>query len=467
MRFARYVHFSHLSMVGVLALAALARPVAVCAGGWAATPNSGAQSVVVGSDGAVYTDWGAAFSDQIARSTDHGVSWQPSSGPGSVGFSFYQTRALAVDPSGAIYAAFNAGGNANFHAELSVSRDAGASWTLLLSDSQTQYLDLRVDPFSPQTLYLLDGLAGLFGHLRRSSDGGAHWTEIDGTLVAGIGAQGSVTALALDSQTPGRLYAAAAGPSGVLPPVPVLFTSSDGGSTWTRSAAILPAIFAILVVDPFQSSGIYGGGATGIFRSNDGGQTFVSESAVPATQIVADPVHAGRLYAATPTSGVLASADAGATWTPLNTGLTNLTVSALALDAAAGYLYAATWTGVFVYQFPNPGTLVLNAAHPFTITLSATDQRTGRTGAGVATQVNDLWGYFGLPAITGNPNNPEVFVKLLDGTAINGRYWFFYGGLTDLEYTLTVHEDATGLTRTYTKPAGSECGGSDTGAFGP
>ena len=31
---------------------------------------------------------------------------------------------------------------------------------------------------------------------------------------------------------------------------------------------------------------------------------------------------------------------------------------------------------------------------------------------------------------------------------------------------LTVTDDTTGATKTYTKPAGSECGGSDTAAFG-
>ena len=107
------------------------------------------------------------------------------------------------------------------------------------------------------------------------------------------------------------------------------------------------------------------------------------------------------------------------------------------------------------------------AAHSFTITLAATDQRTGRTGPGVATQMNDIFGYFSIPSITGNPSNPEVFVKILDGIGVNGRYWFFYGGLTDLEYTLTVTEDASGLTKTYTKVAGSACGGFDTEAFTP
>jgi hypothetical protein len=59
------------------------------------------------------------------------------------------------------------------------------------------------------------------------------------------------------------------------------------------------------------------------------------------------------------------------------------------------------------------------------------------------------------------------FVKILDGISVNGRFWFFYGGLTDLEYTLTVTDDATGTTRTYRKEAGSARGGFDTAAFGP
>ena len=99
--------------------------------------------------------------------------------------------------------------------------------------------------------------------------------------------------------------------------------------------------------------------------------------------------------------------------------------------------------------------------------VSPNNERTGGAAPGVATGVNDLWGHFSIPAITGNPNNPEVFVKMLDGTAIDGSYWFFYGGLTDLAYTLTVTETSTGRQRTYTKPAGSECGGSDTAAFRP
>jgi hypothetical protein len=110
---------------------------------------------------------------------------------------------------------------------------------------------------------------------------------------------------------------------------------------------------------------------------------------------------------------------------------------------------------------------LLDPGRSFSVSLAATDQRTGRTGPGLPLPVSNILGYFSIPAITNNPGNPEVFVKMLDGTAINGEYWFFYGGLTDLEYTLTVTDEATGRQRTYTKPAGSECGGSDTAAFAP
>ena len=109
--------------------------------------------------------------------------------------------------------------------------------------------------------------------------------------------------------------------------------------------------------------------------------------------------------------------------------------------------------------------LALNPSHPFDVTLSARDPRTGTTAAGAALPRNDVFGYFSIPGLTGDPSNPEVFVKLLDATAFDGHYWVFYGGLTDLEYTLTVRDRSTGRVQTYFKAAGSACGGFDTTAF--
>jgi len=112
------------------------------------------------------------------------------------------------------------------------------------------------------------------------------------------------------------------------------------------------------------------------------------------------------------------------------------------------------------------GTLVLNSAHSFNITLVATNQHNNNVqGAGVALPQTDTFGYFSLPSITNNPSNPEVFIKILDGRPINGFYWVFYGHLTDLIYDISVKENATGITKVYHKNAGNEAGGFDTTAF--
>jgi len=104
--------------------------------------------------------------------------------------------------------------------------------------------------------------------------------------------------------------------------------------------------------------------------------------------------------------------------------------------------------------------------HPFTVTIVATNQHNNNvTGVGQAIPQNDLFGYFSFPSITGNPDNPEVFVKILDGTPVNGQFWVFYGHLTDLIYDLTVTEVATGITKTYHKDAGNAVGGFDTSGF--
>lgn len=111
-------------------------------------------------------------------------------------------------------------------------------------------------------------------------------------------------------------------------------------------------------------------------------------------------------------------------------------------------------------------TLRLNVGHPFTVKLTATNQHNGNTqSAGLAIPQNDLFGYFSLPGATGDPNNAEVFVKILDGRGINGQYWVFVGHVTDLIYDLTVTEVATGFTKSYHKDAGDQVGRSDTTGF--
>jgi hypothetical protein len=54
-----------------------------------------------------------------------------------------------------------------------------------------------------------------------------------------------------------------------------------------------------------------------------------------------------------------------------------------------------------------------------------------------------------------DPSNVEVVIKVLDGCAINQRFWVFAAGLTDTNVRLTVRDTATGQVRQYESPLGS------------
>jgi hypothetical protein len=62
-------------------------------------------------------------------------------------------------------------------------------------------------------------------------------------------------------------------------------------------------------------------------------------------------------------------------------------------------------------------------------------------------------------------SNLELIVKVLDGRAVNRHFWVFYGGLSDVEYTLTVTDTATGARETYTNPAHRLASAADVSAF--
>ncbi|HYL05614.1 MAG TPA: ELWxxDGT repeat protein, partial [Thermoanaerobaculia bacterium] len=66
-----------------------------------------------------------------------------------------------------------------------------------------------------------------------------------------------------------------------------------------------------------------------------------------------------------------------------------------------------------------------------------------------------------------SPDNLEVIVKVIDGRALNGYFWVFYGALSSVEYALTVTDTVTGLAQRYFNPLGDLSSAGDTTAFGP
>ena len=85
----------------------------------------------------------------------------------------------------------------------------------------------------------------------------------------------------------------------------------------------------------------------------------------------------------------------------------------------------------------------------------------GATGVGTAVPLTGDTGYFWFFT----PNNVELVVKVVDGRAVNGDFWVFYGALSDVEYTLTVTDTVTGASRRYFNPSGTLASVADTAAF--
>jgi hypothetical protein len=86
------------------------------------------------------------------------------------------------------------------------------------------------------------------------------------------------------------------------------------------------------------------------------------------------------------------------------------------------------------------------------------NQFDGSSGQGRGFRLSDLSGRFSFT----DPSNVELVIKALDfGNSIR----FFYGSLSDVEYTITLTDTETGAVKTYHNAPGNYCGGIDNHAF--
>jgi hypothetical protein len=116
-------------------------------------------------------------------------------------------------------------------------------------------------------------------------------------------------------------------------------------------------------------------------------------------------------------------------------------------------LAAATGTCV-----PAPHRLCLNSGR---FAVETKWKLPDRNGAGMSVGITGDTGYFWFF----DAANVEAVVKVLDATAVNGRFWVFYGALSNVEYEITVTDTLTGKTKTYKNPKGRFASAGDTAAF--
>jgi photosystem II stability/assembly factor-like uncharacterized protein len=297
----------------------------------------------------------------IYKTVDGAATWQHA----STGLQALPMEAVAIDPvdPNKVYAATNGG--------LTSSTDGGANWSVVMS--RVASVAIIVDPSDPATIYS----AGVFDGIDKTIDGGATWFEIE----TGLGLAPQFGALAMDPTDPDVLYGGLVFDKG-------LFKTVDGGASWTDIEGTLVGndYYAIAVAPSAPSTVYVGTEIEGIFKSTDAGATWTAVNTgisigtfsridtiavhpgdanlvyiaanhpigfgglvykttdggaswtalaglgdgVLAIRI--DPGDADVLYAATSSNGVYKSRDAGATWSQLNAGLTELRVTDLAID---------------------------------------------------------------------------------------------------------------------------------------
>lgn len=104
--------------------------------------------------------------------------------------------------------------------------------------------------------------------------------------------------------------------------------------------------------------------------------------------------------------------------------------------------------------------LCLNASR-FRVQVAWRVPAQGSSGAGNAVPLTSDSGYFWFFS----PDNVELLIKVVDGRAFNGKFWVFFGALSNVEYSITVTDTATGAVRTYFNPSGSLASVADTSAF--
>jgi hypothetical protein len=191
---------------------------------------------------------------------------------------------------------------------------------------------LVIDPTDSGTMYALLTGGGIF----KSTNGAASWSPVNSGLPDDL----SIGSLAIDPQNPKTLYASPEAGRG-LPLLPV-FKSTDGGSTWAIvSSGIVSSGITMqnLVVDPQDSSTIYGLSSRGVAKSVDGGASWnlvLSEVTfdwgMSWVAVARREGEASTVYAGGTGRGVLKSSDGGSNWATANSGLIATTNKGLAID---------------------------------------------------------------------------------------------------------------------------------------
>ena len=277
--------------------------------------------------------WGGVF-----RSVDGGENWVAANrglSSGALLSVFVGVNCLAIDPASpfTIYAGRDSDGVVR-------STDGGATWTHIGAGlSERGVAALALTPGVPNQIF-----AAADGGVFRTVDGGATWQHLTRGLPPSLVEGLTVVA---DPVSPQIVYAVLSETNGTTSRV---FKSVTGGTTWNdiSSGALNGRFVYKLVVAPSSHRTLYAGTYGGVFKSTDGGGSWQATTLAgfDVHDLAVHPSLPGTVYAGT-RGGVFRTTDGGGHWSPMNQGLVNTGVPALALaPSLPRVLYAATFISV-------------------------------------------------------------------------------------------------------------------------
>lgn len=371
----------------------------------------------------------AGTNDGVFTSTNGGASWTAR----STGLTTLRVSRIAIDPLAltTLYAGSDVG--------VFKSTDGGASWVARNSGlTNLSVRTIAVDPVTPSTLYVgvldpSDFFGGpAEGGVFKSTDGGASWVPSRTGLETL-----TIETVLIDPVTPTTVYAASS-PFGVfgVGGQGGVFKSTDGGATWIpRNAGLSSTFINALAMDPRTPTTLYAVTFSTVFKSTDGAATWTqigSTGAGPVATLAIDPVNPSTLYAGTSGSGVFKSTDGGASWRRVNVGLASIFVTALVIDSTdAAVLFAGTaGGGVF----------------------------TSSDGGGSWSATNTGLTNLLVDALVATPTTPRTLYAGTRGSSVFD--------LQQTAFALTVGRAGLGSGTVSSGPPGINCGGDCTEGYG-
>ena len=240
----------------------------------------------------------AATGDGVYKSLNGGKNWQRScNGLGSLA-----TSSLAIDGE-TIYVGTPDG--------VYKSVDAGETWNLS-SEGLTDVTCLAVSPTKSNVLYATVGIEQ--SEVFKSVDSGENWSSVDGSL-----GKGRFYSIAVHPKNRDVIYVAREN----------TFVKQDTRAEWNNAdmVVISTGIWCVSVNLP----DVYVGTSAGVFKSDDGCQSFSMISAgLPLNITLIAVASPDTVYVYSPRNGLYKSRNGGNNWQLLSDGLNTMECLALA-----------------------------------------------------------------------------------------------------------------------------------------